>query len=84
MFAWSSWHTITPLATGIVGLALWLLHEQLLAKQPMISLEMLMSRTAGPSYLGQLFLGLIQFAILYYLPLYFEASLIFQRNVGAC
>lgn len=72
-YAWSSWHTLLPLITGLCGLATFVLYEHSFAREPLIPLSIFQNRTAAVTYLGTVIHGMILWSILYYLPLYYEA-----------
>ncbi|KAK5731324.1 hypothetical protein LTR15_001263 [Elasticomyces elasticus] len=68
-----SW-VLVPLILGLVGLCAWVWYEHKVAIKPMVHLVILNNRTAVVSYLGTFLVGFIQFALLYYLPLYYQAA----------
>jgi hypothetical protein len=74
-FAWSTYHTIVPLVLGAVGLLLWLLSSHFTSKTPLFPLALLGNTTLVASFLGTFFMGLAQFGLLYYLPLYYQVIL---------
>lgn len=71
-YAWSSWQTLVPLMIGIAGSVAWLLYESSVPEAPILPIVVLKNRTAIIAYLGTFCCGLIQFALLYYLPLYYQ------------
>lgn len=74
MFAWSSYHTIVPLVIGAVGLIGWVFYEHYIPKYPILPLVLLKNRTNLAVLTGTLFMGIIQYGLLYYLPLYYQLS----------
>ncbi|KAL9111359.1 MAG: hypothetical protein Q9227_004236 [Pyrenula ochraceoflavens] len=73
-YAWLSWHTLVPLFVGLGGLVLFLLYEAYLAPEPLVPLSIFRNRTSCIAYLAETAQGICMWCILYYLPLYFEAS----------
>lgn len=73
-FAWSSYHTLAPLIIGAAGLLGWVAYEHYVPKVPMIPLGILRTRTAAAAFITTMIYGIIQAAVIYYLPLYFEAA----------
>lgn len=71
---WVSWRTLAPLSIGVVGIILFLLYEAYLAPEPLVPLSIFRTRTSCIAYLAETAQGIIMWCILYYLPLYFEAS----------
>lgn len=82
MYAWSSWHTAAPLGIGIAGLLFWVVYSIYFTRQPMIPLKIMRNRTAAISYLGNLIQGVAQFAMLFYLPLYYQAVLGYSATIS--
>lgn len=74
MFPWSSASTIVPLVIGAVGLIGWLFYEYFVPKSPILPLVLLKNRTNLAVFTGTLFMGIIQYGLLYYLPLYYQLS----------
>jgi hypothetical protein len=75
MFAWSSYHTIVPLVLGACGLLVWLVYEKSIPKAPLLPLAVLGNLTLLSSFLGTFLMGIAQFGLLYYLPLYYQVIL---------
>ncbi|PBK81733.1 iron permease [Armillaria gallica] len=71
-YEWSSWHVLVPLCVGSVGLAAFFLYEIRLAKQPLVPLTLLGNRTTLSGYLQAFILPIPFFALVYYMPLYFQ------------
>lgn len=74
LFPWASWHTLVPLIIGAVGVGAWVIFEYLVPTNPILPLAILNNRTAVLSYAGTFSLGLIQFGMQYYLPLFYQVS----------
>lgn len=72
MFEWSSWRTILPLVLGGVGLVAFALYELRVPTYPMVPLIILHNRTAAAAFLGTFLMGIVNFGLLYYLPLYYQ------------
>lgn len=74
MYAWDSWHTLVPLILGVAGLAGFCMYERFIATQPLIPL-VIFNMTMSVSYAGCFLHGVILWAVVYYMPLYYEGSL---------
>lgn len=78
MFAWDSYQTILPLTCGAVGVALWLVYEHhvpRLSRGPTKAIlpPIVFKRsTAVLVSICTVLMGIVQFGILYYLPLYYQ------------
>lgn len=72
-YAWDSWRVLVPLIIGIVGLVVFVVFEEYVAKEPLIRLDVFKNRTAAASYFETTLHGMILWCILYYMPLYYEA-----------
>ena len=73
MFSWSSYHTLVPLILGIAGVAAFVVWEETFARQPLVPMSIFNNRTAASVYWQSLVSGLDMWAIVYYMPLYFQA-----------
>jgi hypothetical protein len=60
---------------GGAGLLLFLLYSHLTPLSPLLPLSVLANSTLLASFLGTLLMGLAQFGLLYYLPLYYQLIL---------
>ncbi|KIW07971.1 uncharacterized protein PV09_01870 [Verruconis gallopava] len=69
---WRSAGTLLPLLLGILCLSAWFIYSYKYCKSPMIPAVVLSDRTAAVSFGGTFILGLCQFCLIYYLPLYYE------------
>lgn len=74
MFPWASYETLVPLLLGALGMIAWAVYESLVPNTPMVPLAILKTRTAAIAFIGTFLMGFVQFALLYYLPLYYEVS----------
>lgn len=63
-----------PLALGAAGLVSWFVYEATVPPFPIVPLVALNNRTAFTAFIGTLTLGIVQFGLLYYLPLYYQVS----------
>lgn len=75
MYPWSSWHTLVPLLLGVAGLVGFAVHEKFGAAQPLVPLVIFNNITQSVTYAGTFLHGMILWAIVYYLPLYYEGAL---------
>ncbi|KAI8989638.1 iron permease [Trametes punicea] len=64
-FAWSSAHVLAPMIIGAIGIAAAFTIEAFWLKRPTVS---------EPPYLGTFFHGIVSIALIYYIPIYFQAS----------
>ena len=71
-YAWDSWRTLVPLIIGIIGLIVFVVFEEYLAKEPLIRMDVFKNRTNAASFFETTIHGMILWCILYYLPLYYE------------
>lgn len=74
MYNWSSWRTLVPLILGITGLTGFVIYSVYMSPHPLVSRGLFNSPTAIVAYMGTLIQGLIVWALLYYMPLYFEVA----------
>ena len=72
-YPWSSWRTLVPLCTGLVGLACFSIYEKIWAMEPMIPSSIFPNLSANLGYFASWLQGLLLYCLLYYLPLYLEA-----------
>lgn len=70
LHAWNSGAVIASIAVGLSGTVLFLVHEELWAKNPIIPSRIFKNRTAGSAYVGAFILGFVLWAMQYYLILY--------------
>ncbi|RYO26269.1 hypothetical protein AA0111_g8240 [Alternaria arborescens] len=72
-YPWSSWHTLVPLLICTAGLLALAAHQEYVAKNPFIRTSVFKNRSAAIVLTLTVLYGLILSAVLFYLPLYFEA-----------
>ncbi|KAK4618629.1 MFS transporter L2 [Fulvia fulva] len=72
MYAWDSYHTLVPLILGAAGCVAWLVYEFVVPSNPILPLVILNDRTVAISLFSAFALGLIQFGLIFYLPLYYQ------------
>jgi hypothetical protein len=72
-YPWSSWHTLVPLLVCTAGLIAFAIHQEYVAKNPFIHTSVFKNRSAAIVLTLTVLYGLILSAVLFYLPLYFEA-----------
>ncbi|KAJ5949494.1 hypothetical protein N7454_001078 [Penicillium verhagenii] len=75
MYSWSSWHTLVPLILGLAGLLAFAIYEASIPAQPLINLNVFNNATMVLCYFAIFLHGLILWAIVYYIPLYYEGAL---------
>ncbi|KAI0363645.1 iron permease [Pilatotrama ljubarskyi] len=74
-YPWDSAHVLAPLIIGGVFLAVFFIYEALVPKEPSIPLDVMANRTSLSGYLATFFHGIASIAIIYYLPVYFQACM---------
>ena len=72
MFPWGSWRTIVPLANGVLILIAFAFYERYPAKAVFLY-RIFKSVTARVTLFGGFIHGMVLYALLTYLPLYFES-----------
>lgn len=72
-YPWDSWRTLVPLLIGAAGCVGFVFYEAYVPTIPLMPTVLFRNRTTVVSYISTLFVGLILWCILYYMPLYFEA-----------
>ncbi|USP77217.1 hypothetical protein yc1106_04491 [Curvularia clavata] len=72
-YPWDSWRTLVPLIVCGVGMCAFVLYIEFVAANPLIRTSVFKNRSAAILYICTVLHGIILWAILYYLPLYFEA-----------
>lgn len=72
-YPWDSWRTLVPMIVCAVVLVVFVLHQEYIASEPLIRTSVFKNRTAAIAYASSVVHGIILWAILYYLPLYFQA-----------
>jgi hypothetical protein len=72
-YPWDSWRTLVPLIVCGVGMAAFVLHQEFIAKHPLIRTSVFKNLSAAILFLSTIVHGIILWAILYYMPLYYQA-----------
>ncbi|KAL7929343.1 major facilitator superfamily domain-containing protein [Trichoderma chlorosporum] len=72
LYEWSSWKTLFPFLIGAFGLMLFAWYESK-PSSPMIPHRLFHSRTASVSFFGAFLHGMMLFALLQYLPFFYQA-----------
>lgn len=72
-YPWDSWRTLVPLIICGVGLVAFVLHQEYVAKNPLIRTSVFKNVSAAILFLSTIAHGIILWSILYYMPLYFQA-----------
>ncbi|KAG8906508.1 hypothetical protein FRB99_006728 [Tulasnella sp. 403] len=75
-YPWSSYKVLVPLIIGFVGMVVFFVYEGKFAKEPVVPLELLNNRTAISGYTSLFIHGVVSTTIFYYLPVYFQGSLL--------
>lgn len=74
LYPWSSWRSILTLVIGVIAFIAFGIYEAR-PIQPMLPYRLFQNRTAVVSLIGGTIHGLLMFAFLLYLPLFFQVSL---------
>ncbi|PMD57931.1 MFS general substrate transporter [Hyaloscypha bicolor E] len=74
MYEWKSWRTLVPMMLGIFGLLGFIVYSVSFSSEPLIRRSLFNSPTAITAYAGTVVHGMIVWALLYYMPLFFEVS----------
>lgn len=74
MYSWSSWHTLVPLIIGLFGLAIFVVYEAKFATHTLLPLSIFRNKDSNIAYFLTFIHGIILWAILYYMPLFFEGA----------
>ncbi|KAJ4346292.1 hypothetical protein N0V95_005502 [Ascochyta clinopodiicola] len=72
-YPWDSWRTLVPLIVSGAGLIAFALHQELIAKNPLIRTSVFKNLSAAILFSATIAHGIILWAILYYMPLYYQA-----------
>ena len=71
-YPWGSYHTLVPLILGAAGLVGFYFYEEHVSTEPVIRMIIFKNRNAAIAYSGDVIQSVVVFALLYYLPLYYE------------
>ena len=74
MFDWSSWQTLVPLLLGVAGLGAFCLWEAFGAKYTLVPMSLFKTLSTSLAFFMDFVHGIILWAILYYMPLFFEGA----------
>ncbi|THH00030.1 hypothetical protein EW026_g2414 [Hermanssonia centrifuga] len=74
-FPWVSAQVLAPLIVGLALIGVFLLYEGKIPREPAIPWEVLSNRTTVGGYMSTLTHGIVMISIIYYLPVYFQATL---------
>ena len=74
LFPWSAWETFVPLLAGAIILAIFTYYERF-PKEPTLSLRLFSNWTSSMAYFGSFIHGIILFALVYYINLYFQGAI---------
>ncbi|KAH7399604.1 major facilitator superfamily domain-containing protein [Pyrenochaeta sp. MPI-SDFR-AT-0127] len=72
-YAWDSWRTLVPLIVCAAGMIAFVVHQEYFAPNPLIRTSVFKNTSAAILFMSTVLHGIILWAILYYMPLYFEA-----------
>ncbi|KAH7408154.1 major facilitator superfamily domain-containing protein [Phaeosphaeria sp. MPI-PUGE-AT-0046c] len=72
-YPWDSWRTLVPLIVSAAGIIAFIVHQEKFASHPLIRTSVFKTKSAALLYLTTVIHGIILWAILYFMPLYFEA-----------
>ncbi|KAF2831146.1 MFS general substrate transporter [Ophiobolus disseminans] len=72
-YSWDSWRTLVPLIVCALGMAAFIVHVEFFASNPLIRTSVFKNKSEAILFVTTTIHGIILWAILYYMPLYFEA-----------
>jgi hypothetical protein len=72
-YPWDSWRTLVPLVVCSSGIIAFVLHQEFLAPNPLIRTSVFKNMSAAILFTATIMHGIILWAILYYMPLYYQA-----------
>ncbi|KIJ30066.1 hypothetical protein M422DRAFT_268422 [Sphaerobolus stellatus SS14] len=75
-FPWNSAQVLAPLIIGLSLIAAFIVYEAKVAKEPTIPWEIISNRVSFSGYWATMIHGMTSIAIIYYLPVYFQAALL--------
>ncbi|KIK58928.1 hypothetical protein GYMLUDRAFT_44966 [Collybiopsis luxurians FD-317 M1] len=70
---WGSSQTLVPVILGLFGMVLFYLWEKIVARHPLVPFSLMNSWTVVSGYMQTLIHSLLVFALVFYLPVYFQA-----------
>lgn len=74
-YPWTSPNVLVPLILGFVGMALFMVYEALVAKEPLVPFELISNRTSLSGYIQTFIAPTVMIASIYFMPIYFQACL---------
>lgn len=74
MFPWKSWHTLVPLILGAAGCFAVGIYEYYVPKVPIVNTKVFCNLSASIGFFQVVLHGLILYLLIYFLPLYYQAS----------
>ncbi|KAG8927324.1 hypothetical protein FRC01_007659 [Tulasnella sp. 417] len=74
-YSWDSAAVLVPLILGLFGLGAFFVYEAKVAVEPVVPLELMGNRTSFLGYASVFLHGIVSTAVIYYLPIYFQATL---------
>ncbi|KAI0700472.1 iron permease [Cytidiella melzeri] len=72
-FPWDSAQVLVPLIIGVAALCVFFVVENYCVTEPIVPWTVVMNRTCASGYLGTAVHGIVSFAAIYFLPVYFQA-----------
>ncbi|KAH8897383.1 MFS general substrate transporter [Thozetella sp. PMI_491] len=79
VYSWASWHTLVPLILGLLGLGLFVVFESSgLVQEPVMPPRLFVHRTSVIVLINTFLNSVIYFWCLYFLPVYFQAVLLYS------
>ncbi|KAG8951997.1 hypothetical protein FRC04_005330 [Tulasnella sp. 424] len=73
--SWGSAAVLVPLILGLLGIGAFFVYEAKVPIEPVVPWELIANRTSCTGYASVFLHGIVSTAVIYYLPLYFQASL---------
>lgn len=73
IYAWKDVRTILPIVLGTALLVSFAFYEKLHAQEPILRPTLFKFRTSTMAFLGSFIHGIVLWALIFYLPIYFEA-----------
>ncbi|KAG8918820.1 hypothetical protein FRC01_001637 [Tulasnella sp. 417] len=75
-YPWSSYQVLVPLIPGLLLTAAFFVYEVKFAIEPIVPWELVNNRTALSGYVGVFLHSIVSTAVIYYVPVYFQTSLL--------
>ncbi|KAG8956433.1 hypothetical protein FRC00_004962 [Tulasnella sp. 408] len=72
---WNSAAVLAPLIIGLVGIGVFFVYEAKVPVEPVVPLKLMANRTSFSGYASVFLHGIVSTAVIYYLPVYFQATL---------